>query len=60
MLGIWYIPHNNIEDEHILSLVCKNHFEFHLSLSDDNLESLLVPKNNISGHLTQKKKKITF
>lgn len=43
------ILHNNSEFELIFSVVLKNSSEIHSSLSDDNLESLLVAKKDTSS-----------
>lgn len=50
ILGILFIVHNNVEFKWVFSKVKEIQTEFRPLLSNDNLENLLLVKNNFTGN----------
>jgi len=55
MLSILTIPHSNAECERIFSSVKKTRTQFRSSLSDENLENILIAKNMIKDNCFDQK-----
>lgn len=55
MLGILTIPHSNAECERVFSSVRKTRTEFRSSLSNQNLENVLICKSMQEGYCYQQK-----